>query len=112
MINIAFIVLPQTQILDLAGSLQAFYEAKNDYRQPFRIHLAALSTEAKACQGLLLANLQHYATLDLKAGDYLFVVGIDQSCFSEEEYIRESPQLFTWLNQMKGWSLFFPYFFW
>jgi len=100
MIQIAFIILPQTQILDLAGPLQAFYEAKNDYGQPFHISLNAMSHQVMAQQGLLLANVQHYSALELKAGDYIFIAGVGIQCFSDEEYLRESPQLFAWLNQM------------
>jgi len=100
MIQVAFIILPQTQVLDLAGPLQAFYEAKNDYRQPFDISLAALGNQAQAVQGLLLGNLQHYTTLELKAGDYIFIAGVGIKCFSDAQYLQESPQLFAWLNQM------------
>ncbi len=100
MIQVAFIVLPQTQILDLAGPLQAFYEAKNDYGQPFDISLAGLSSQAQAVQGVLLANMQHYTTLELQAGDYVFIAGVGEACFSDAEYRRESPQLFAWLTQM------------
>lgn len=99
MINVAFVILPQTQILDLAGPMQVFHEAKNDYDQPFNIQLTALDTETTTAQGLLLANLNHYSTLSLNSGDYVIIAGVERSCFSSEIYLKEADHLSEWLNK-------------
>lgn len=100
--TIAFVILPQVHILDLAGPLQVFYEAKNDYEQPFNIRQVGLADEATMAQGLMLANLSHYTTLDLKAGDYLMIAGVHQNCFTSDIYQEQAPLFFEWLRQQNA----------
>jgi transcriptional regulator GlxA family with amidase domain len=96
--TIAFVILPQVHILDLAGPLQVFYEAKNDYGQALNLQQVALTSEVTMAQGLQLSNLAHYATLALQKGDYLIVAGIHSNGFRSEVYQQARPDFFEWLN--------------
>lgn len=96
--TIAFVILPQVHILDLAGPLQVFYEAKNDYQQPFQLQQVGLSAEVTMAQGLTLSNLVHYTTLHLQSGDYLMIAGIHSDGFRSEVYQQARPAFFEWLQ--------------
>ncbi|WP_299456115.1 GlxA family transcriptional regulator [uncultured Microscilla sp.] len=96
--TIAFVILPQVHILDLAGPLQVFYEAKNDYQQPFDLQQVALAPEVSMAQGLTLSHLVPYTTLNLQKGDYIIIAGIHTSGFRSEIYRQASSAFFDWLN--------------
>lgn len=52
-----FVLLPEVEILDLAGPLQAFHEA-NAAEQRFAIRTCALTPRLRTDQGLVLADLE------------------------------------------------------
>ncbi len=49
-------LLPEVEILDLAGPLQAFHEAARSH--PFRIRMCAMTDEVRTDQGLMLSKLE------------------------------------------------------
>jgi transcriptional regulator GlxA family with amidase domain len=67
--SIVFLILPEVEILDLAGPLQAFHEAARSH--PFRIRLCSTRAEVRTDQGLVLSNLE---PLPEMSGDDLVVV--------------------------------------
>jgi len=72
-VNIIFLLLPEVEILDLAGPLQAFHEA-NRARQRYSVHLCAMEKKIRSDQGLWLSDLE---PLPLVApGDLVIVPGM------------------------------------
>lgn len=71
--NVVFLLLPEVEILDLAGPLQAFHEA-NRPRQRYSVRLC--STRDRICtdQGLWLSDLE--ALPAVGAGDLVVVPGM------------------------------------
>jgi transcriptional regulator GlxA family with amidase domain len=67
---VIFVVLPQVEILDLAGPLQAFSEANAAHRR-YRIRLCATRSRIESHQGVVLSDLE---PLPENAGDALIVV--------------------------------------
>jgi transcriptional regulator GlxA family with amidase domain len=67
---VIFVVLPQVEILDLAGPLQAFYEA-NATRTRYRVRVCAPKERIESHHGVVLADL---APLPEDAGDALVIV--------------------------------------
>ena len=54
--NVVFLVLPEVEILDLAGPLQAFHEAARSH--PLRIRICSTRNEVRSHQGIVLSNLE------------------------------------------------------
>jgi transcriptional regulator GlxA family with amidase domain len=67
---VIFVVLPQVEILDLAGPLQAFHEA-NATRARYRVRVCALNDRVESHHGMVLAELD---PLPEDAGDALVIV--------------------------------------
>lgn len=65
-----FVVLPQVEILDLAGPLQTLHEA-NRGRERYRIRLCATTRQIVSAQGVTLSDLD---PLPEDAGDALVIV--------------------------------------
>jgi transcriptional regulator GlxA family with amidase domain len=72
-VNIIFLLLPEVEILDLAGPLQAFHEANRERR---RYDVRLCSTREKICtdQGLWLSDLEPLP--DAGADDLVVVPGM------------------------------------
>jgi len=72
-VNIIFLLLPEVEVLDLAGPLQAFHEANRMHR---RYDVRLCSTREKICtdQGLWLSDLEPLP--DVSADDLVVVPGM------------------------------------
>lgn len=68
-----FVLLPEVEILDLAGPLQAFHEA-NAAEQRFAIRTCALTPRLRTDQGLVLADLEPLP--EVGEGDLVVVPGM------------------------------------
>ena len=64
--------MPEVEILDLGGPLQAFHEAARS--QPFRIRVCAAEAEVRSHQGIVLSKLEPLPQVN--AGDLIIVPGM------------------------------------
>jgi transcriptional regulator GlxA family with amidase domain len=71
--NVIFLILPEVEILDLAGPLQAFHEA-NRGRSRYDVHLCSTKDRVVTDQGLWLSDLEPLS--DAGAGDLIVVPGM------------------------------------
>ena len=71
--QVLFLILPDVEILDLAGPLQAFHEA-NRYGGEYRTHLCATEPRVRSEQGLWLSDLEPLP--DVGADDLVVVPGV------------------------------------
>jgi transcriptional regulator GlxA family with amidase domain len=80
-------------LLDLAGAVQAFYEA-GDFGQAYEMLFVADGRAPVSSAGLPFMRLEHFSTVEAGAGDVLIVAGFE---------LRElgsggGPRLYNWLR--------------
>ena len=93
-----FLILPQVEIMDLAGPLQVLHEAGN-YGHPYSIQFLSTAPEQRSEQGLRLADLQPFLSLTPTADDIVFISGVPPERFGFDYLDSEVPaQLFDWLR--------------
>ncbi len=74
--RVIFFITADVHILDLAGALQAFYEAAY-YGQPYDIVYISNRVDQVCSAQLQLAGLKDYTTVDLSSTDILIIPGFD-----------------------------------
>lgn len=96
--QVIFVIPPTTQILDLAGPLQAFSEAKG-LGADYQIRFAGVAPQAPSAQGLLLAGLEHYSELQVTANDLILIAGISSQNLSEAQLLSLGAEFYAWLRR-------------
>jgi len=93
----AFIIPPHVELLDLAGPVQVFTEAKF---YDFEIELEFYTYEETpvSTAGLGFGELKNFKTAKLKAGDFVFVPGMDMN-YVESIPFRAEREFFKWLKE-------------
>jgi hypothetical protein len=74
--TLAFIIPPNVELLDLAGPVQVFSEAKF-YGFEAEIHFYKFQNSPVSTAGLGFGELMNYKDAKLKEGDYVFVPGMN-----------------------------------
>jgi transcriptional regulator GlxA family with amidase domain len=93
----AFIIPPSVEILDLAGPLQVFTEAKF-YGYELSLEFYSYKDHVTSTSGLPFINIQNYEKADLREGDYLFIPGMDNKYISSIEFKAEH-DFFNWIKK-------------
>ena len=75
-IEVIFVLLPKVHLIDMAGPVQVFYEARQ-FGANFNIKYCCLHDDENVLsqQGLTFTNLTSYDHLQLTKNDYLFIPG-------------------------------------
>ena len=94
--KLAFIVPPSVEILDLAGPMQVFTEAKF-YGFECAIEFYTISNDPISTSGLGFANANHFSTAKLKEDDFVFVPGMDYEYVNSFSFKAEK-EFFSWLK--------------
>lgn len=93
----AFIIPPTVEILDLAGPVQVFTEAKfNGYNLTLEYY--SYKSEIISTSGLLFNNIRDYKSAELNEGDYVFMPGMDNKYVSSMDFKTER-EFFNWLKK-------------
>src|SRR6478735_5456909 len=95
--KVAFIVPPTVQLLDLAGPVQVFTEAKF-YGFDIDIEFYAYQKEPISAAGLAFGKLANYRKAQLKEGDFLFVPGMHFEYVRSKSF-KEERDYFAWLKE-------------
>ena len=95
--KIAFIIPPTVEILDLAGPLQVFTEAKF-YGFELELEFYSYSSETVSNSGLAFAHVAHYSEANLKEGDYIFMPGMSFDYVDSMQF-RAEKDFFNWLKE-------------
>ena len=95
--KVAFIIPPTVELLDLAGPVQVFTEAKF-YGMEIEIKFYTFSEQPISTAGLGFGKVANFKIAKLKEGDFIFVPGMDM------EYVNSIPfkaerEFFTWLKE-------------
>lgn len=94
--KIAFIIPPSVELLDLAGPVQVFTEARF-YGFNVAIEFFSLNSKMISAAGLPFGKVENYKKAKLKEGDFLFIPGIHFE--SLEKYLRTEKIFFKWLKK-------------
>jgi transcriptional regulator GlxA family with amidase domain len=95
--TIAFIIPPTVELLDLAGPVQVFTEARF-YGLELKIEFFIYQGDPVSTCGLTFGAMPNYQAAVLKAGDFVFVPGMDQGYVRTESFGNQS-NFFAWLKQ-------------
>ncbi len=97
MIKMAFIIPPSVEMLDLAGPVQVFTEAKF-YGFEIALEFYSYQQETVSTSGLAFGKVAHYKEAKLKEGDYLFMPGMGFEYVNSAEFRRER-EFFKWIKE-------------
>jgi transcriptional regulator GlxA family with amidase domain len=94
--KIVFVIPPSVELLDLAGPVQVFTEAKF-YGFEVNLEFFAFQENTKSSVGLPFGEIPNYKKAKLKEGDFIFIPGVNfesLKCQMEEEN-----DFFKWLEE-------------
>lgn len=96
--TIVFVIPDQCTLLDLAGPVQVFEEAR---AQGAPVVLTYVQYQAQACSsaGLAFAPVPHFATVVLQAGDVVVVPGLATSALPPTA-TADYPEFYAWLRSL------------
>jgi transcriptional regulator GlxA family with amidase domain len=94
--KIAFIIPPHVELLDLAGPVQVFTEAKF-YGFKADLEYYSFSAEPISTCGLGFGQVKHFSEAKLEQGDFVFVPGMDFDYVTSISFGAEH-QFFKWLK--------------
>ncbi|GAB3519711.1 GlxA family transcriptional regulator [Emticicia fontis] len=94
--KIVFLVLPEIQLLDLAGADQVFYEAKC-YGSDLEIQYCSFENDIKTSTLLPIGKVKDIHEITFKSGDYLIIPGAETPYLLSEEF-RAKTEVFEWLK--------------
>jgi transcriptional regulator GlxA family with amidase domain len=95
--KIVFIIPPTVELLDLAGPVQVFTEAKF-YGFEAEMEFYTYEDNPVSTSGLGFGKLKHYTTAKVKEGDFVFVPGMDYTYVSSIPF-RSERDFFKWLKE-------------
>ncbi|MCC8423505.1 GlxA family transcriptional regulator [Mucilaginibacter sp. UR6-11] len=96
--KIAFIIPPSVELLDLAGPVQVFTEAKF-YGFEADMEFYAFSEAPVSTSGLGFGPVRHFSEARLQEGDFVFVPGMDYDYVTSIAFGTQRP-FFNWLKNM------------
>lgn len=94
--KIIFIIPPTVELLDLAGPVQVFTEAKF-YGYEIDIEFYVYKNNPVSTSGLGFGSLANYADAQLAEGDFVFIPGMDQNYVISTAF-RNEKKFFQWLK--------------
>lgn len=95
MLNVAFIVPPHVELLDLAGPAQVFTEAKAQGLDA-AIEFYSLHDGSTSTAGVAFGAIKRYKDAELNAGDFIFVPGTGHDYLQSAQFGAEK-DFFNWL---------------
>jgi len=95
--KVAFIIPPTVELLDLAGPVQVFTEAKF-YGFEIGVEFYQYSEEPISTSGLGFGEIANFKTAKLKEGDFVFVPGMDNDYVNSISFKAER-EFFKWLKE-------------
>ncbi len=97
--KVAFIIPPTVELLDLAGPVQVFTEAKF-YGFEVEIEFFTYQDGLISTCGLGFGKQANFLTAKLKEGDFVFIPGMDQNYIRSRSF-RGEKKFFNWLEECR-----------
>lgn len=98
--KIVFIIPQAVEILDLAGPLQVFTEAKF-YGLELELEFYRYTAETISNSGLAFGNVAHFSEANLREGDYIFMPGMSFE-YLDSIAFRAEIDFFNWLKEQSS----------
>ena len=95
--KVAFIIPPTVELLDLAGPVQVFTEAKF-YGYEIDIEFFIYREDPVSTCGLHFGKVISFKKANLKPGDFIFIPGMDQNYIRSASFKGER-EFFDWLME-------------
>jgi len=95
--KLTFVVPPHVELLDLAGPVQVFTEAKI-HGLDATIEFVSYEATSTTTAGVTFGVLQDYKSANLKEGDFLFIPGMDHDYVKSEAFKAEK-DFFAWIKK-------------
>jgi transcriptional regulator GlxA family with amidase domain len=95
--KIAFIIPPTVELLDLAGPVQVFTEARF-YGFEIDLEFYVIKNNPICTSGLGFGKIPHFSEAELREGDFVFVPGMDQNYIRSSAF-RKERKFFEWLKK-------------
>jgi len=95
--KIAFIIPPAVELLDLAGPVQVFTEAKF-YGLQIDMEFYLYQNGPISTSGLGIGKVAHFKKAKLEEGDFVFIPGMDQN-YARSQSFKAENEFFTWLKE-------------
>ena len=95
--KIAFIIPPSVELLDFAGPVQVFTEAK-DLGLDIEMEFYQFKETPVSSAGLGFESLKHFKEAQLKEGDYVFMPGMDYD-YVKSIAFKSEKAFFDWLKE-------------
>jgi len=95
--KVVFIIPPTVELLDLAGPVQVFTEAKF-YGYKVDIEFYIYKKNPVSTSGLTFGNIANFTDAQLKEGDFVFIPGMDQNYIRRHSF-RKEKKFFAWLKE-------------
>ena len=102
--KMAFIIPPSVEMLDLAGPVQVFTEAKF-YGFEVEFEFYSYQEETISTSGLAFGKVANYKEARLKEGDYLFMPGMGFEYVNSAEF-RGEREFFKWIKECADKKVF------
>ena len=97
--TIAFIIPPFVELLDLAGPVQVFTEARF-HKLEVNIKFYSIQPNIISSAGLPFGKIENYKKAKFSPGDFIFIPGFDYDALNKNLF--QETKFFTWLA---GWSV-------
>lgn len=94
--KIVFLILPHTNLLDMAGAAQVFFEAR-EHGIDIEIEYCSFEKKIITSANLPIGHIKNYRQLKLQAGDYIFIVSADIKYVLSKDLKPEKP-LLNWIT--------------
>ena len=92
---------PRVHLLDITGPAHIFYEAA-DYGAPVRLSFCTIfqnETESESSSPLSFHKLTPFNQLSLKAGDLVFIPGLESALLLDDHFLSSCHDFLAWLRQ-------------
>jgi len=96
--TIVFVIPNQCTLLDLAGPVQVFEEARAQ-GAPVELAYVQYQTQARSSAGLAFAPVPHFSTVTLQAGDLVVVPGVADGALPTAAE-NEHAEFYAWLRAL------------
>jgi len=99
--KLAFIVPPHVELLDLAGPVQVFTEARLNGYDDVKIEFYSYTDTATSTGGLGFGKISNFREANMQSGDYVFIPGMNFEYVSSDAFSNEK-DFFEWLKDCSG----------
>ena len=97
--RICYLILPHVHVLDLAGTLQVFYEASTAMPHAYELHYTGIRQRETTEQGLAFGELELFNEVELTKDDFIVVPGISFDAFVKGRLSDDIAKIKGWLRK-------------